>query len=56
MPVGWLLGALVMLHLGAALKHALIDRDGTLARMLPWGDPARNPAGFARPSRSARMA
>ena len=27
------MGALVLLHIGAALKHALIDRDGTLSRM-----------------------
>ncbi len=29
------LAALVLLHVGAALKHAVIDRDATLARMLP---------------------
>ena len=29
-----LIGAIV-LHVGGALKHALIDRDGTLSRMLP---------------------
>ena len=29
------LAALVMLHVTAALKHALIDRDGIMARMLP---------------------
>ena len=29
------LAALVMLHVGAALKHQWIDRDGLLSRMLP---------------------
>lgn len=28
--------ALVILHIGAALKHQLVDRDGVLARMLPF--------------------
>jgi cytochrome b561 len=32
----WLLLALLLLHVGAALKHHLIDRDDTLRRMLPW--------------------
>lgn len=30
----WLLAAAVALHVAGALKHALIDRDATLARML----------------------
>ena len=29
------LAALVMLHIGAVIKHQLIDRDGLLSRMLP---------------------
>jgi cytochrome b561 len=29
------LGALVLLHVAAALKHHLVDRDGLMARMLP---------------------
>lgn len=29
------LAALVLLHVAAALKHQIIDRDGLLARMLP---------------------
>ena len=29
------LAALVVLHVAAALKHAIIDRDGTMRRMLP---------------------
>jgi cytochrome b561 len=28
--------ALVFLHAGAALKHHVVDRDGVLARMLPF--------------------
>lgn len=31
----WVLLALFVLHLAGTLKHAIIDRDGTLARMLP---------------------
>jgi cytochrome b561 len=30
------LAALVVVHIGAALKHHFIDRDGVLLRMLPW--------------------
>lgn len=42
----WLLIAAIALHVAGALKHALIDRDATLARM--WrgaeaGRPARHP-------------
>ena len=41
--LAWALAALVLLHLGAALKHQLIDRDGLLARMRPgWFRPARS--------------
>jgi len=29
---------LVVAHVGGALKHHLIDRDGTLVRMLPFLD------------------
>lgn len=39
---GWLvLAGLVALHVAGALKHALIDRDGTLSRMA--GNPAKAP-------------
>jgi len=31
----YLLGALLVLHIGAALKHHLVDRDDVLRRMLP---------------------
>lgn len=35
-----LLAALVVLHLLAALKHHVIDKDDVLSRMLPWaGSP-----------------
>jgi cytochrome b561 len=27
---------LLALHVGAALKHQLIDKDGTMRRMVPW--------------------
>lgn len=27
---------LLALHLGAAIKHHMIDKDGTLRRMVPW--------------------
>lgn len=36
MFLNYTLGALVLLHVGAALKHHLIDRDDVLARMLPF--------------------
>ncbi len=32
----WLLMALLLLHVGAALRHHLVLRDDTLWRMLPW--------------------
>ncbi len=31
-----LLGICLVLHIGGALKHAFVDRDGTLARMVPF--------------------
>lgn len=34
--LNWTMAALVTVHATAAIKHHLIDRDGTLARMLPW--------------------
>jgi cytochrome b561 len=33
--LGWAMVALVALHVGAALKHRIIDRDNLLVRMLP---------------------
>ena len=35
MFLNYTLGALVLMHIGAALKHHLIDRDDVLTRMLP---------------------
>ena len=32
----WLLVAVITVHAAGALKHHFVDRDGTLARMLPW--------------------
>ncbi len=32
----WLLIVVLVLHIGAALKHHYLDRDNTLARMLPF--------------------
>lgn len=32
--LGWVLTGLVLLHVGAALKHRILDRDNILARML----------------------
>jgi cytochrome b561 len=37
-----LLALLVALHVGAALRHALLLRDGLVDRMLPW-KPRRRP-------------
>lgn len=34
----WTLVALITIHIAAALKHHLVDRDDTLLRMLPWRD------------------
>ncbi len=36
---GWIMAALVVLHIAAALKHHFVDRDRTLARMLPGAEP-----------------
>ncbi|RQP05152.1 MAG: cytochrome B [Paracoccus sp. BP8] len=37
----WLLAGLILLHVAGALKHAIIDRDGTMRRMA--GNPERAP-------------
>lgn len=36
MSLNFVFAGLVLAHVGAALKHHLIDRDGVLARMLPF--------------------
>ncbi len=33
--LGWLMGTLLLLHVGAALKHQYVDHDGLLNRMQP---------------------
>ncbi|NJO56506.1 MAG: cytochrome b [Rhodospirillales bacterium] len=33
--MGYTLAAMLVLHVGAALKHHFVDRDGVLARMVP---------------------
>ena len=43
-----LLGLALVLHIGGALKHALIDRDGTLSRMIPGARRAA-PAALSEP-------
>ncbi len=32
----WLLAAVVVVHVAAALKHHFVERDGLLVRMWPW--------------------
>ena len=34
--LAWVMLILVALHVAGALKHQLLDHDGTLARMIPW--------------------
>ena len=34
--VAWALVVLIVLHIGAAFKHLLIDKDGVFGRMWPW--------------------
>lgn len=51
---GWLLlGALVALHVAGALKHALIERDATLARMAGSAAEVPTPPAHPRPNRWA---
>jgi cytochrome b561 len=38
--LAWLMIALILIHLGAALKHRFVDRDRTVDRMLPGAGPA----------------
>lgn len=48
---GWLIAALVALHIVGALKHHLVDRDDVLRRMLP--DGVRRDQRRGEPDRSA---
>ncbi|MBA4289579.1 MAG: cytochrome b [Pseudomonas sp.] len=34
--IAWALVALIVLHVGGAFKHLLIDKDGVFGRMWPW--------------------
>jgi cytochrome b561 len=34
--LNWIMLGIVALHAAAALKHHFVERDATLARMLPW--------------------
>jgi len=36
----WLLMAVLFVHIGAAMKHLVVDRDGVFQRMWPWGRTA----------------
>ena len=40
--LNWTLAALVLAHVGAAIKHQWIDRDGLLGRMIPFLGRSRN--------------
>lgn len=42
--LGWIALALLVLHVGGALKHLLLDRDNTVYRMLPWRSLRRDVA------------
>ncbi|MDH3460617.1 MAG: cytochrome b, partial [Burkholderiaceae bacterium] len=33
--LAWAMASLVLMHIAAALKHQLVDRDGLLSRMWP---------------------
>lgn len=41
MIAAYTLAVLIVLHVAAALKHQLVDRDGLLQRMLPGRDGSR---------------
>jgi len=34
--LAWAIPSLILLHIGAALKHHFMDKDEVLLRMLPW--------------------
>jgi cytochrome b561 len=50
--LAWLLASLVVVHVAAALKHALVDRDGLLGRM--WFAPRQRQAARTRREHEAR--
>lgn len=45
--MAWGAVVLIALHVGAALKHQFIDRDGVLGRMVPGLKPAAGPTAVA---------
>jgi len=47
LATSWVLVAAMALHIGAALKHHLIDRDGLIARMWPVQPRRSLPLGVA---------
>lgn len=47
--LGYLLIAALLLHISAALKHHLLDRDPVLRRMLPWVRSRHDPASGDHP-------
>lgn len=49
----WVLAGLIVLHLGGAMKHALLDRDATLVRMAGKAHRAPEPPRHPRPNRWA---
>ncbi|MGE5539372.1 MAG: cytochrome b [Gemmatimonas sp.] len=52
----YLMTAVVALHIGAALMHGFVKRDGVLGRMLPegWGDRLTMPVAARREDRRAQ--
>lgn len=47
----WLLAVLILLHVGGAMKHSVIDRDATLARMAGNATKLPEPPRDPRPNR-----
>lgn len=48
--LAWTLGTAFVLHVAGVAKHALVDRDGLLRRMLPPVGPSRGRLGAAAPA------
>ncbi|MFC3229532.1 cytochrome b/b6 domain-containing protein [Marinibaculum pumilum] len=54
--LAWVIIAAIVLHVGGALKHAVIDRDETLRRMLPFARPPQAEPPAAQPRRLPPLA
>ncbi len=54
--LAWTIVGAIALHVAGALKHALVDRDDTLRRMLPVGRPATAVPPAAQPSAAGPFA